>query len=52
MIGGKQDDDGLFQFGLFDKDFFIEIFGGWVKIVVVGCVCFGGIFMGVIVVEI
>lgn len=51
MIVGKQDEDG-FQFGLFDKDFFVEIFGGWVCIVVVGCVCFGGIFMGVIGVEI
>lgn len=51
MIAGKQDDDGTFQSGLFDKDSFVETLGGWAQTVVVGRARLGGIPMGVIAVE-
>ncbi|KAK0630955.1 acetyl-CoA carboxylase [Bombardia bombarda] len=51
MIGGKTDDDGAFQPGLFDKDSFVETLGGWARTVVVGRARLGGIPMGVIAVE-
>lgn len=51
MIAGRQDDDGSFQPGLFDKDSFIETLGGWARTVVVGRARLGGIPMGVIGVE-
>ncbi|KAL7800619.1 acetyl-CoA carboxylase [Trichoderma afarasin] len=51
MIGGKQEDDGSFQSGLFDKDSFVEALGGWARTVVVGRARLGGIPMGVIAVE-
>lgn len=51
MIGGKTDDDGSFQSGLFDKDSFVETLGGWARTVVVGRARLGGIPMGVIAVE-
>ena len=51
MIAGRQDDDGDFQPGLFDKDSFVETLGGWARTVVVGRARIGGIPMGVIGVE-
>ncbi|KAK4123014.1 hypothetical protein N657DRAFT_574108 [Parathielavia appendiculata] len=51
MIGGKEEDDGSFQPGLFDKDSFVETLGGWARTVVVGRARLGGIPMGVIAVE-
>ena len=51
MISGKQEDDGTFQSGLFDKDSFVETLGGWARTVVVGRARLGGIPMGVIAVE-
>ncbi|KAM7212033.1 Acetyl-CoA carboxylase, central region domain containing protein [Rhypophila decipiens] len=51
MIGGKQEEDGSFLPGLFDKDSFVETLGGWARTVVVGRARIGGIPMGVIGVE-
>lgn len=51
LIGGKEEDDGSFQSGLFDKDSFVEALGGWARTVVVGRARLGGIPMGVIAVE-
>lgn len=51
MIGGKTEEDGTFQGGLFDKDSFVEALGGWAQTVVVGRARLGGIPMGVIAVE-
>lgn len=51
LINGKQDDDGSFLGGLFDKDSFVETLGGWAQTVVVGRARLGGIPMGVIAVE-
>jgi len=51
MIGGKQEEDGSFLPGLFDKDSFVETLGGWARTVVVGRARLGGIPMGVIAVE-
>ena len=51
MIGGKEEEDGSFQSGLFDKDSFVETLGGWARTVVVGRARLGGIPMGVIAVE-
>ena len=51
LIGGKEEDDGSFSHGLFDKDSFVETLGGWARTVVVGRARLGGIPMGVIGVE-
>ncbi|XBW38089.1 hypothetical protein QEN19_003676 [Hanseniaspora menglaensis] len=51
MIEGKQNDNGSFESGLFDKDSFQETLSGWAKGVVVGRARLGGIPMGVIGVE-
>lgn len=51
MIAGKENDDGPFESGLFDKDSFVETLGGWARTVVVGRARIGGIPMGVIAVE-
>jgi acetyl-CoA carboxylase/biotin carboxylase 1 len=51
MIGGKEEEDGSFQSGLFDKNSFVETLGGWARTVVVGRARLGGIPMGVIAVE-
>ncbi|KAI0016324.1 acetyl-CoA carboxylase [Xylariomycetidae sp. FL0641] len=51
LIGGKQEESGEFQHGLFDKDSFVEALGGWARTVVVGRARLGGIPMGVIAVE-
>lgn len=51
MIGGKEEEDGSFLPGLFDRDSFIETLGGWAKTVVVGRARLGGIPIGVIAVE-
>lgn len=51
MINGKQEDDGTYLSGLFDKDSFVETLGGWAQTVVVGRARLGGIPMGVIGVE-
>ncbi|KAH7329548.1 acetyl-CoA carboxylase [Stachybotrys elegans] len=51
LIGGRANDDGSFESGLFDKDSFVETLGGWARTVVVGRARLGGIPMGVIGVE-
>lgn len=51
MISGRENDDGTFDSGLFDRDSFVETLGGWAKTVVVGRARLGGIPMGVIAVE-
>lgn len=51
LISGKEEADGSFQSGLFDKDSFVEALGGWARTVVVGRARLGGIPMGVIAVE-
>lgn len=51
MIAGKEEEDGSFQSGLFDKNSFVETLGGWARTVVVGRARLGGIPMGVIAVE-
>ncbi|KAF3986487.1 hypothetical protein FT663_04865 [Candidozyma haemuli var. vulneris] len=51
MISGRQNDDGEFEAGLFDKDSFQETLSGWARGVVVGRARLGGIPIGVIGVE-
>lgn len=51
MIAGKQNDDGSFESGLFDKGSFFETLNGWARGVVVGRARLGGIPFGVIGVE-
>ncbi|RDA90621.1 hypothetical protein CP533_2785 [Ophiocordyceps camponoti-saundersi (nom. inval.)] len=51
MIAGKEEEDGGFLSGLFDKGSFVEALGGWARTVVVGRARLGGIPMGVIAVE-
>jgi acetyl-CoA carboxylase / biotin carboxylase 1 len=51
LIAGKEDDEGGFMSGLFDRDSFRESLGGWARSVVVGRARLGGIPMGVIAVE-
>lgn len=50
MIAGREQ-DGEFEYGLFDKDSFQETLSGWAKGVVVGRARLGGIPIGVIGVE-
>ncbi|KAF4119397.1 acetyl-CoA carboxylase / biotin carboxylase 1 [Geosmithia morbida] len=52
LIAGKDEDDGSYLSGLFDKDSFVETLGGWARTVVTGRARLGGIPMGVIGVEI
>ncbi|QWU87678.1 hypothetical protein CA3LBN_001943 [Candidozyma haemuli] len=51
MITGRENDDGEFEAGLFDKDSFQETLSGWARGVVVGRARLGGIPIGVIGVE-
>lgn len=51
LIAGKDNDDGSFDYGLFDKNSFQETLSGWAKGVVVGRARLGGIPFGVIAVE-
>ena len=51
LIEGKENEDGSFETGLFDKNSFQETLSGWAKGVVVGRARLGGIPMGVIGVE-
>lgn len=50
MISGKETESG-FEYGLFDRDSFVESLGGWARTVVVGRARLGGIPIGVIGVE-
>lgn len=51
MLEGKNDDDGSFLPGFFDKNSWQETLGGWATSVVVGRGRLGGIPMGAIAVE-
>ncbi|KAH3678328.1 hypothetical protein WICMUC_001561 [Wickerhamomyces mucosus] len=51
MISGRENEDGTFESGLFDKNSFQETLSGWAKGVVVGRARLGGIPLGVIGVE-
>lgn len=51
LIAGRQQDNGEFETGLFDKDSFQETLSGWARGVVVGRARLGGIPIGVIGVE-
>ena len=51
MIAGREQEDGSFESGLFDKDSFQETLSGWARGVVVGRARLGGIPIGVIGVE-
>ncbi|KAK9486980.1 acetyl-CoA carboxylase [Lipomyces starkeyi] len=52
LIAGREDDEGGFEYGLFDKDSFQETLSGWARTVVVGRARLGGIPVGVIGVEV
>ena len=51
LLTGKEDDDGMWLSGFFDKESFVETLSGWAKTVIVGRARLGGIPMGVIVTE-
>lgn len=51
MIEGRENEEGEFESGLFDKNSFQETLSGWAKGVVVGRARLGGIPIGVIGVE-
>lgn len=51
MIAGRENDEGRWESGLFDKDSFQETLSGWARGVVVGRARLGGIPIGVIGVE-
>lgn len=51
MIAGRENENGSFEYGLFDKDSFQETLSGWARGVVVGRARLGGIPIGVIGVE-
>ncbi len=51
LMTGKEDDDGRWLSGFFDKGSFVETLSGWAKAVVVGRARLGGIPMGVIATE-
>jgi len=51
LLTGKEDDDGNWLSGFFDKGSFVESLSGWAKTVVVGRARLGGIPMGVIATE-
>ncbi|KAK9479207.1 acetyl-CoA carboxylase [Lipomyces japonicus] len=52
LIAGKEEDEGNFEHGLFDKGSFQETLSGWARTVVVGRARLGGIPVGVIGVEV
>ena len=51
LMTGKEDEDGEWLSGFFDKGSFVESLSGWAKSVVVGRARLGGIPMGVIATE-
>lgn len=51
LMTGKEDDDGKWLSGFFDKGSFVETLAGWAKSVVVGRARLGGLPMGVIATE-
>jgi acetyl-CoA carboxylase/biotin carboxylase 1 len=51
LLAGKEDEQGGWQGGFFDKGSFTETLAGWAKSVVVGRARLGGIPMGVIATE-
>lgn len=51
LMTGKEDDDGKWLSGFFDKGSFVETLSGWAKSVVVGRARLGGIPMGIIATE-
>jgi len=51
LLTGREDDNGGWHSGFFDKGSFTETLAGWAKTVVVGRARLGGIPMGVIVTE-
>lgn len=51
LMTGKEDEDGQWLSGFFDKGSFVESLSGWAKTVVVGRARLGGIPMGVIATE-
>ena len=51
LITGKEDDDGKWLSGFFDKGSFVETLSDWAKAVVVGRARLGGIPMGIIATE-
>mmetsp|Transcript_17848 Transcript_17848/g.40959 ORF Transcript_17848/g.40959 Transcript_17848/m.40959 type:complete len:2358 (-) Transcript_17848:336-7409(-) len=51
LLGGAEDDAGVWQSGFFDKGSFKEALAGWAKTVVVGRARLGGIPMGVVITE-
>ena len=51
LLAGKEDDNGMWLSGFFDKGSFKETLAGWAKTVVVGRARLGGIPMGVVITE-